>query len=233
MLLIHQRKSAGTSLVHTLAKHYNLAVVVPAYDLSSKRYYENLEKIAYSKDTICSVHLHPTKESYEWVRSLACPVVILLREPSDAYQALTRHMGVDNGGWKGAYNGAYFFKDAKLVCQNFSKNYLTLHGIKHVYIATYERLVLDTELELDRICAHFFPYTKREKPTSLMSERISTSPQKKEGNPTWELKILGDTESRLVFIDEPRQTRIGRVLHFAMRVWFYVIRKVGQREKVK
>ncbi len=229
MLLIHQRKSAGTSLMHTLASHFNLAIVVPAFDLSSKRYYENLERIAYSKDTICSVHLHPTKRSYEWVRSLTCPLVILLREPESAYQALTRHVGVDSGGWKGAYNGAYFFKDAKFVCQNFSINYLALHGHQQVYIATYERLMSEPEKELNRISTHYFPNSKCEGPTSLMSERVSSGSKERKGDLAWELKYLKNTKSQLLFIDEPKQTKLGVVLHFLMRAWFYVLRKVGQR----
>ena len=84
MIIIHMRKSGGTSLIHTLSKSLSIPIV-NCPDLNDR---SNLSMIAESKACICSIHLHPTKENFEMVKSFNFPYIVLLRNPPDAYEAL-------------------------------------------------------------------------------------------------------------------------------------------------
>lgn len=159
MLIIHQRKSAGTSLVHTLSKvlatDIEDSVKVTVMNTRGKALFDFLSCYLSPKSRIKSVHLHPTRANMNWVKDNQVKCVILLRNPADSFRALKRHREVDNVFLES--NSAIYYKDSAAILEEFYFNWLCLKDEPNVLIVFFEDLVLDPSFEIKRILS-FYDY---------------------------------------------------------------------------
>lgn len=168
MLVIHMRKSGGSSLEATLAAELKLAVVRPA----SLDDYSSLEIIAGDDRIISFVHLHPSYKALAFIKSLRVPVLVLLRDPEDAYRALRRHADAEGVGWRP--NGALFFRNARKVASEFFYNWLSLRDVSHVKIVFYDCLYSNFSAEFSSLAAFLRPGWVGCKEFSPVNRRLTT-----------------------------------------------------------
>lgn len=159
MLIIHQRKSAGTSLVHTLANvlgnKVEESVKVTVMNTKGKPLFRFLSDYISRESPIKSIHLHPTKENMDWIRDNDIKCVILLRNPADSYQALKRHRDVDNV-FRDA-NSTIYYKKSEAILEEFHYNWLCLRDKPNILIVFFEDLVTNPNNEIQRIL-DFYEY---------------------------------------------------------------------------
>ena len=167
LLVIHMRKSGGSTLEATLAQALGLGVVQPV----ALDDFRSLSLIAESSSVISFIHLHPSREAIKFVKSLSIPVLILLRYPDDAYLALRRH--ADPSGKVFRPNGALFFKNSKKVMREFFYNWLSLRDEANVKVVIYDNLFDDFSSEISSIISFLQPEALFESDVMPINKRLS------------------------------------------------------------
>lgn len=97
ILIVHQRKSASTSLIYTLKEILNYKInnflelndnIFYEYDIN---FFSNLED-----NTITSLHIFPSSNNIELIKQVSkkssFKIIILLRKPEEALEAIFRHL---------------------------------------------------------------------------------------------------------------------------------------------
>lgn len=169
MLIIHQRKSAGTSLLFTLA---SLLEVEIAPSPNHKTYNDKQKRFSYfeslldAKAPILSYHLHPTKDNYNWVINNRIKCIILLRNPEKSFEAMSRHISLD-GKTVGVNKGS-----SKDAIYEFYNNWLSLKDLDHVCMVYFENLIQNDSLVIKEIC-DFYDLELQHKNVSLQKKRYT------------------------------------------------------------
>jgi hypothetical protein len=169
MLIIHQRKSAGTSLLYTLKSLLEVKIATPpsykTYNNRQKRF-NYFEQLLDPKEPIISYHLHPTKDNYNWVVNNRIRCLILLRNPEKSFQAMQRHVSLD--GSKGHTNKG---SSEAAICE-FYNNWLSLKDLDHIYIVHFEELIQNDNLVINEIL-DFYNLDLECKNVSLQKKRYT------------------------------------------------------------
>jgi len=157
MILIHQRKSAGTSLMYTLSKVLGVEIDTNrslAYrNTRGERLFNYLLDRIDSTAPIVSIHLHPTEMNYNWIVDNKIKCVILLRNPHSSYEALYRHLEEDNS--RVGPNGKIYFKDVKNWFIEFYNNWSNLKTLNHVHVIYYEQLISNPSEVIEGILSFY------------------------------------------------------------------------------
>jgi hypothetical protein len=143
------RKAGGSTLQATISKLLD----VPVVQAPCLNDFDNLSLIAKETKVISFAHLHPTRESMDFIKNLSVPIIVLLRDPEDAYEALKRHKTVN--GDKFRPNGALYYRQSKKVMNEFYANWLSIRDIPHVEVILYDNLYNDFNMTVKVICEHF------------------------------------------------------------------------------
>tara|TARA_B100000963_G_C22639697_1_gene679748 strand:- start:4753 stop:5442 length:690 start_codon:yes stop_codon:yes gene_type:complete len=180
MLIIHQRKSAGTSLIHTLAREMDLEVAeqkISQLNAKDNKLHKFLEKFEKIDSQIMSTHMHPTKKNMEWVISKNIKCVILLRNPKDSYEALYRHREENNEFLD--VNVLAKKREPHKILEEFYHNWGSLRHNKNILIIFYEELIFSANDVFDRIFAHYSYSRKTHYKIELEKKRYSGSKKDK------------------------------------------------------
>jgi hypothetical protein len=157
MLLIQQRKSAGTSLVYTLSDILNKIidndVSISTINSRGAKLQDYLSKFQSVKSPIKSTHLHPTYDNFNWILRDRIKCVILLRNPEDSYQALKRHRELNNTFIEPNY--ALYNKNSKNILEEFYRNWSSLCLVEHILIVYFEELVKTPNSVINRILSFY------------------------------------------------------------------------------
>ena len=143
MLIIHQRKSAGTSLIFTLSKILGVGIdserKISIFNSRGKRLHNYLKSFVDVESPIKSVHLHPTESNFKWIDESRIKCVVLLRTPSAAWEALARHREIDNSSKR--VNNAFNYEKSKEIMNEFYANWDLLSNRDHICMIKFEDLI--------------------------------------------------------------------------------------------
>ena len=169
MLIIHQRKSAGTSLLYTLSSLLEVEIDPgPDYDTykNKQKRFSYFESLVDAKTPIVAFHLHPTKDNYNWVVNNRIKCLILLRNPENSYEAMFRHASLD-GKILGTNSN-----NSKAALYEFYNNWLSLKDLDHVCMVFFEKLVQNNQLVVNEII-EFYDLDLKGKSVSLQKKRFT------------------------------------------------------------
>ena len=162
MVIFHQRKSAGTSLVYSLARDFGVETWIDSTspktrktirNCRGKELFRELKKFESPDTVVASFHLHPTREVLDFIKDSKFRAVVLLRNPKPSSEAMQRHREIDNSfKWS---NGAYGEQDPLPVLEEFNCNYRTLVGASHLFFISFEDVVSQYDAVLQGI-ARFY-----------------------------------------------------------------------------
>ena len=180
MLIIHQRKSAGTSLIHTLARELHLEVAeqkISQLNAKDKKLHSFLEKFEKIESQIMSTHMHPTKKNMEWVINNNIKCVILLRNPKHSYEALFRHRDVNNVFWD--KNVLAKKREPQKILEEFYHNWGSLRHNENILVIFYEELILSANDVFNKIFEHYSYTRKSNHKIELQKKRYTGSKRDK------------------------------------------------------
>jgi len=148
MLIIHQRKSAGTALISALTRDLGCVdwAVLPErqrriniFTAVGPALQANLDRFAASRAYLRSVHLHPSASNLAWAEASPHRMVVLLRNPQQSYEALFRHRERSNAQVQ--VNRAATKANALERLFEFNRNWRTLASCDHLLFVSYEDVV--------------------------------------------------------------------------------------------
>ena len=179
MVIFHQLKSAGTSLVYSLSRDLGVGTWIDSTNPKTRKSIKNcrgrelfreLKKFESPHSIVASFHLHPTREVLDFIKTSRLRALVLLRNPIASRQAMDRHREIDNS-FKGA-NQAYKGNDALLVLEEFNRNYRTLVDADHLLFVSFEDVVYDYRAVFHRV-ARFYDLNRVSVAGDLEKKRFS------------------------------------------------------------
>lgn len=159
MLIIHQRKSAGTALIKSIEVEFGLQHYKPTpyrdkniFNTKGEKLIKELAALSRQKKYVLSVHLPPTKENIELVNKYFEKYIVLTRDPINSYEAYWRHTSVDNSIKKN-HGQAKKKQEALGYLVIFRENWGKRNpmGLK----LDYENLMHDPNKTFDKIAEYF------------------------------------------------------------------------------
>lgn len=169
MIIIHQRKSAGSALLSSLSRDLNVPIGNDKSSISpinayGRELYNEIESYEGVKEPITSFHLHPTEKILNWMESWGGKAIILLRDPESSNDALSRHREVGNNfvSINRAYEGDYLSKRLNsLEClREFNHNWRTLSEKNNLLFIKYDEVVADYSSVLKKVCIFYDIFDK-------------------------------------------------------------------------
>lgn len=147
IFIIHQRKSAGTSLIYTLQKILNHTIIKSNLNLLNRP----------PNNAIMSSHLSPSPVNVNLVKRYLQnnKLILLIRNPQQSYHAYYRHRTINN-------------EEKKMIRQFSPQVFVYFHDRwleelsdqPNVLVCRFEDLVSDNHLEITRILNFFdLPYS--------------------------------------------------------------------------
>lgn len=211
------RKSGGSTLQATISKLLN----VPEVQAPCLTDFDNLRHIAKESKIICFAHLHPTSEALEFIKNLDTPVVVLLRNPRDAFDALKRHKAINGDNFRP--NGALYFRQSDQVMNEFYANWLSLRDRPNIQIVLYENLYGNFRDSVKHICHHFGHNINVD---NIIQEnrRYSNTPREFHSIDVFQLPI-----SKATFCHYPVVTPFGRFRYIVSSIIYRYVHKLRIR----
>lgn len=162
MILVHQRKSAGSSLMRGLAADLGLEVATvraTIFNARGERLFRELRRFEPADAPVASFHLHPTRRTFEWVRGERVRAVVLLRDPRGSFDALYRHRHLD--GTDAGPNVVATYAEPLAILEEFNHTWRCLADRDHLLFLSYDEVVGDYPSVLAKV-ARFYDRAPRE-----------------------------------------------------------------------
>lgn len=149
MIIIHQPKSAGSSLTIALSQVLNVPLYIPPKSPPPKtqrnchpeEFIEDLVRYASASTPIRSTHAHPTSDLMKAFSETGIPAVVLLRNPVDSFEAMKRHRGIDNKN-RGSHQVLRRARQNALAqMEEYHNNWRTLVGSPSLLFISFEQVV--------------------------------------------------------------------------------------------
>ena len=168
MIIIHQRKSAGSALLSSLSRDLNVPIgndkSINPINAYGRKLYNEIESYEGVKKPIASFHWHPTEKILNWMESWGGKAIILLRDPESSNDAIYRHRELGNNfvSINRAYEGDYLSKRLNsLEClREFNHNWRTLSGKNNLLFIKYDEVVADYSSVLKKVCIFYDIFDK-------------------------------------------------------------------------
>lgn len=163
MIVIHQMKAAGSSLVAGLCRDFGLVErpgdafrpTINSLNAKKDQLREELLKLQGGDKPVASFHLHPTKEILEIFESDQIKAIVLLRNPLDSYNALSRHTTPDNR-FKRSHAALRDHRESALErLVEFNRNWRTLKDNDGLLFLRFEDVISDYQQIIERVSAFY------------------------------------------------------------------------------